>query len=280
MQRSYTVITFDCNEKASDILIAALSQIGFNSFMLSDYGFQTSIESEYFRQEVINDLLGKFSLKEKVRFTVEKITEQNWNRQWERSYHPIIIDNKCRIRASFHKPEDTHMLDLVIEPKMSFGTGHHDTTYLMIQNQLQIDHRNKKVLDAGCGTGVLSILAEKLGADHVTGFDIDPWAYENSIENLEANDCHKISIIKGTVHDVPKSGRFELILANINLNVILNDFNEYHNLLHPGGMIVLSGFLNENFAEIQRIANEKGYELEKKAARNNWLSLIYIAPQN
>jgi ribosomal protein L11 methyltransferase len=206
---------------------------------------------------------------------VKDLPERNWNREWERNFNPIIVDEYCRIRASFHKIKDALPIEIVIDPKMSFGTGHHDTTYLMIQQQLELNHQHKNVLDAGCGTGILSILAEKLGASEVMGFDIDQWAYENSKDNLQLNACKRTKILYGDLKNIPPGSMFDIILANINLNVIISEMKGYFNHLSRDGFMILSGFYSKDYEIVNKKAEDIGLKLHKKTIRNNWLSLVY-----
>jgi ribosomal protein L11 methyltransferase len=280
MLRSFKIISFVCEERFTDILIAELSIIGFDSFLQNDNGFESSILVEEYDQRSIENILETLQIKDKVQYQVNEVMEKNWNAEWERKYKPVIVDDFCRIKASFHQSKDTYPIDITINPRMSFGTGHHDTTFLMIQNMIRLDHKNKRVLDAGCGTGILSILAEKLGAEKVVGFDIDHWAFENSNDNIHINNCSKIQIIKGSIENIPSFGRYDIIVANISLNVILSDLRSYCSILEPGGKMILSGFRSNDYDLINENAINNALLLSSRKIQNKWLSLVYEAPSN
>ena len=221
MHKVYNVLSFECDEITTDILIAELSENGFDSFLITDNGFEASVSLDDFSEERLNEIINSYSFLGPIKYHSALIPEKNWNIEWEKNFQPIIVNNQCAVRASFHKLDKKYPIELIINPKMAFGTGHHETTYLMIQNQLNTNHKNKKVLDAGCGTGILSILAEKLGAEKTTGFDVDHWAYENALENITINQCTKIEILEGGINKISKQLTYDIILANINLNVII-----------------------------------------------------------
>jgi len=280
MFRSFKIVTFICDENTSEILIAELSLIGFNSFLIQEKGFEASIPVEDYDQQSIDAIVTAPGISRSTHYYVQEVRDKNWNREWEKNFEPTIVDDYCRIKTSFHDTSRPYPLEITINPKMSFGTGHHDTTYLMMQHQLGIDHRNKHVLDVGCGTGILSILAEKLGAEEVLGLDIDHWAYENSIENILINNCKRIRIIEGPIGKVQSDVLFDIILANINMNVILKDMRSYCHSLKPGGMMILSGFLTDDYDLINTNAINNGLNLQKKRSRNKWCSLIYTISTN
>jgi len=274
-QRAFKLITFTCKESIRDILIAKLSLIGYDSFLITDNGFEVSILNKEFHKPSIDSIVEMLHESQSIRYHVKDIREKNWNIEWERNYNPIVVEDYCHVRATFHKTDKSYPLEIVIDPKMSFGTGHHDTTYLMIQHQIGLNHKDKIVLDAGCGTGILSILAEKLGAAQIIGLDIDRWAFDNAKENLQLNTCKKTSIVHGNIKNIQSESLFDIILANINLNVIVNEIKVYFNFLSPGGFIILSGFYSNDYATVNKVAYDIGFILHKKTVRNNWLSLVY-----
>ena len=273
--KKFCHLQFNCDSEAMEILIAELADIGFDSFEEQDHGFNASVDTVHFSQEEfdrINDLYsGRLSFTYRISF----IDDKNWNEEWEKNFQPIIIDDRCQVRASFHPPKPSLEFDLVIDPKMSFGTGHHDTTSLMISNILQLDIENKTVLDAGCGTGVLSILSEKKLAHSVIAYDIDHWAFENTVENIACNGCKNIEVHQGDSSVIPESLTFDIILANINRNIILEDMKNYVQHLNLGGILVLSGFYETDREVILNEADNYSLRLTDSKSRNHWLSLVF-----
>jgi len=280
MHRIFKVLSFECDETITDILVAELSNIGFDSFLITDTGFEASISMDQFNQELLNEMVNSYSSLGSFTYRIDEIKEKNWNIEWEKNFHPIIVEDQCVVRASFHEMEKNYPIELIINPKMAFGTGHHETTYLMIQNQLITDHKNKRVLDAGCGTGILSILAEKLGAKNIIGFDVDHWAYENSLEDINLNSCHRIEIIEGTIENISKQLTFDIILANINLNVIVEELKSYCEFLAPGGILILSGFLESDLETLLKHMKSLNLTLIEQNSRNKWLSFIVKKTDN
>ncbi len=276
MYRVYKALSFVCDHIITEILVAELSNIGYDSFLITDNGFEASISLDKFNKKILDELIDSYSSLGSITYHSDEIRERNWNVEWEKNFQPIVVEDHCVVRATFHKIKRNYPLELIINPKMSFGTGHHETTYLMIQNQLNIDHQNKKVLDAGCGTGILSILAEKLGAGKIIGFDTDHWAYENSLENISLNACQRIEIIVGKIEKISREHSFDIILANINLNVIIEDLNSYYEFLAPGGILILSGFLVSDLNILLNCINSLNITLLERNSRNNWMSVILI----
>jgi ribosomal protein L11 methyltransferase len=205
---------------------------------------------------------------------MDRIQKQNWNEEWEKNLQPIIVDDTCLIRAEFHKIEKHYPYEIIITPKMSFGTGHHQTTYLMIKNQLAIDHKNKRVMDAGCGTAILSIMASKLGAAHVEAFDIDDWSASNGNENIENNKCSNINLRQGTIADMKFEGKFDVILANINKNVLLAEMKMYADYLVNGGQLLLSGFYTHDVDDLKNEAGKYGFSVVSIDERETWAALL------
>ena len=274
MPKLFKVLSFLCDEITTDILVSELSKNGFDSFLITDTGFEASVSLNDFNEEVLIEIVKTYSLLGPVKFHSGEIREKNWNVEWEKNFQPIIVNDQCAVRASFHKLNKKYPIEMIINPKMSFGTGHHETTFLMIQSQLNTDHKNKSVLDAGCGTGILSILAEKLGAEKITGFDVDHWAFENAWENINLNHCNKIEIIEGKIEKISKQFTYDIILANINLNVIVEELKSYYEILSPGGLMILSGFLIRDLKALIESTKSLNLSLIEKNSRNKWLSLI------
>ncbi len=261
---------------AREILLAELSELGFESFVEHENGLSGYVQTANFSAEMLGDLMAKNLPDQEFSFEVNEIADQNWNAVWEASFDPIVVDNKCLIRAPFHSARDVAFLyEIVIEPKMSFGTGHHDTTHLIISRMMSLEFQHKKVLDMGCGTGVLAILAEKMGASGGDAIDIDEWAYENTMENFGRNGCHRFVTIRGGAEVIPPGAEYDVILANINRNILTRDMHHYVAVLKPGGRILFSGFYDSDFPEIDRYAASLGLKLSFRSERKEWCILEY-----
>jgi ribosomal protein L11 methyltransferase len=261
-------------QPASDILMAELGEIGFESFVETETGFSAFIPKTDWNPDALHKLQvlnsGEFS----IVYEKEEIAPVNWNSEWEKNFEPIEIENTVSIRAPFHEVGNVQY-NLIIEPKMSFGTGHHETTHLMVQHLLKLDLQNKKVLDMGCGTAVLAILAEKLGAQPIDAIDIDPWSYENAVENVERNACKYISVYEGDANLLTNQN-YDVIIANINRNILLQDLSTYTKVLKKEGILLLSGFYVEDIPSINKIASLNHLDLVLTIERNNWVGLRYI----
>ena len=261
-------------ELGSEILIAELGEKPFESFIETEDGFSAYIQKDVWTDNVLEDIYLLNSPEFTISYTIEEIEQVNWNEEWEKNFEPIDVDGKCHVRAPFH-PKTSAEFDIVIEPKMSFGTGHHETTHMMIQHLLDMEVAEMKALDMGCGTAILAILAEMKGAEPIDAIDIDNWCYLNSIENAERNNCHKISVYEGDA-ELLKGKKYDLIIANINRNILLNDMQQYVDCLNKNGVLLLSGFYNEDIPFIDASCTEKGLTFVKKLERNNWVSLKYV----
>lgn len=261
-------------ELGSEILIAELGELPFESFVESEFGVTAYIQKQLWNEHVLDELFILQSPEFAISYTVEEIEQVNWNEEWEKNFEPIDVDGKCHVRAPFHPKTDAEF-DIVIEPKMSFGTGHHETTHMMIQHLLEMDVRGMKTLDMGCGTAILAILAEMKGAAPIDAIDIDNWCYLNSIENAQRNNCKQISVYEGDAA-LLKGKNYDLIIANINRNILLADIQSYVACLNPNGVLLLSGFYNEDIPAIDECCTQKGLSFVKKHERNNWVSLKYV----
>ena len=261
-------------EIGSEILVAELGELPFESFIESDLGIVAYIQKQFWTENILDDLHILSSPEFQISYTIEEIDQVNWNEEWEKNFEAIDVDGICHVRAPFH-PKTDAKYDIVIEPKMSFGTGHHETTHMMIQHLLETDVKGKKTLDMGCGTAILAILAEMKGAQPIDAIDIDNWCYLNSIENATRNNCTQISVYEGDA-DLLKDKKYDLIIANINRNILLNDMQTYVDCLNKEGILLLSGFYNEDIPFIDASCTEKGLTYVKKFERNNWVSLKYI----
>lgn len=272
MASTYVLLNLTINpiDPGRDITLAELSELGFESFVETEIGLEAYIQLQDWDSSVLDQL---YPLQEKgidLSWSLTSISPKNWNAVWESDFEPIIIDNRCAVRADFHSPIDvTH--DLVITPKMSFGTGHHETTYQMLTHILDYSPTNKKVLDMGCGTGVLAILAEKLGAFSVDAVDIEPWCVENSIENSLANSCRKINVFQGDSSFL-LGRQYEYIIANINKNVLLTDMKIFSQCLSDNGQLFLSGFYTIDLEDIIAETTKCGLTYVSHTERNKWIA--------
>lgn len=257
-----------------EILIAELGYAGFESFVETEDGVSAYIQKEEWNEAILNDVDILNSEEFKINFTYNEIEQTNWNEEWEKNFNAIVVDDVCSVRAPFHEKPDTKY-DIIIEPKMSFGTGHHETTHMMIQYILKNEFTNKSVLDMGCGTGVLAILAEMKGAKSIDAIDYDNWCYLNSLENVERNNCNNITVIEGDA-SVLKGRSYDIIIANINRNILLNDMQAYVSCLNKDGILFLSGFYNDDISVIQEECEKHMLKVEEKLERNHWVALKFL----
>jgi len=271
----YLEFKVGCLEAFREILIAELAEVGFDSFLETDEGFDAYIEEGVFDRVGFEDVINKYQKEAMITLKEGKMDKVNWNEEWEKHYDPIAVADQVYVRASFHTPKPEYPYEILINPKMSFGTGHHATTYLMIAHQLEIMHRNKSVLDIGAGTGILAIMAYKLGADTVEAFDIDDWCVENGNENFELNGMATIKMGKGTVREVNPQGNYDIVLANINKNVLLDELEVYSSLLKPNAYLLLSGFYEHDAADIKKRANGFGLKLLQTKVKENWAAMSF-----
>ncbi|MBK3518983.1 50S ribosomal protein L11 methyltransferase [Carboxylicivirga marina] len=263
------------NEVANELLMAQMGEMGFESFEENDKGFNAYIPSPLFEDITLSEIycpLEGIS----IDYSTEVIPDQNWNKEWEKNFfQPIIIEDKCIIRSSFHQVDSEAKYEIIIDPKMSFGTGHHETTSLILNYLLEIDVAGLDVLDMGCGTAILGMLCSMKGAAKVTGIDINEWAYNNAITNLELNSVSNMEVLLGGA-DLLKDQQYDLILANINRNILLADMANYAKVLKPGGSIYFSGFYSEDVEIMDREAQKYNLQLKSRKTDNNWTSLAYI----
>jgi ribosomal protein L11 methyltransferase len=270
----HTRLLVECDPEFSEILMAELAEANFDTFLETDSGFEAYVEEEKFDKELVDAIHQKYTGATNLHFSFSQIQRRNWNEEWEKSFSPIVVDGKCLIRASFHPSEQRYPYEIIITPKMSFGTGHHQTTWLMVSNMLRLDHKGKRVMDAGCGTAILSILASKLGAQQVEAFDIDAWSVENGNENAQINGCTNINIQQGKIRDLDLEGSFDIILANINKNVLLDELENYVDCLASAGFVLLSGFLTMDIADLLREAETLGLHEISRDERETWACLL------
>ncbi len=261
-------------EPATEILIAQLGFAGFESFVENEDGVTAYIQENDWDASMLEDIQILNSKEFKISYKEEVIEQTNWNSEWEKNFNPIQVDDLVSIRAPFHDNPNLEY-DIVIEPKMSFGTGHHETTHMMVQQLLELDLTDKKVLDMGCGTGILAIFAEMKGAKLIDAIDIDNWCYENSLENVARNNCKNISVFEGDA-SLLKNKKYDVIIANINRNILLNDMHSYLHCLNDNGVILFSGFYKKDIPVIDEEVSKYGLKMDKVIERNNWVSVKYL----
>ena len=261
-------------EPATEMLIAQLGYIGFESFVENENGVVAYIQKKEWNSDKVEDLYLLNSNEFDITFNHSEIEQTNWNKEWEKNFNPIQVNGQVSIRAPFHENPSLNF-DIVIEPKMSFGTGHHETTHMMVQHLLALDLKNKKVLDMGCGTGILAIFAEMKGAQPTDAIDIDSWCYENSLENVQRNGCKHINVLEGD-SSLLKGKEYDVVIANINRNILLSDMKIYTDCLSENGVLLLSGFYKEDISIIESEVIKYGLVLDKMIQKNNWVALKYL----
>lgn len=261
-------------QPAVEILIAELGYAGFESFVETEEGVTAYIQKEEWSETILDDIQILNSDEFEISFSFEDIEQTNWNEEWEKNFTPIVVDEKCSVRAPFHDKPNTEY-DIIIEPKMSFGTGHHETTHMMIQYILNNDFKDKSVLDMGCGTGVLAILAEIKGAKPIDAIDYDNWCYLNSLENVERNNCEHITVLEGDA-SLLVDKHYDVIIANINRNILLNDLDKYVACLNKNGMLLLSGFYKDDIPVLEAECNKHMLKLVETLEKNHWVALKFL----
>ena len=263
------------NEILKDMFMELLGEIGFDSFMDTDEGFDAFCQEPLLNDEELNDIMQMEQFANVKLIKKELIPDQDWNATWEASYEPVIINEFCRIRAPFHKVEGSYKYDLIIEPKMSFGTAHHETTSQIIELMLQSDFTGQNLLDMGSGTGVLAILAKKLGSAMTVAIDNDEWAYRNALDNIRVIEENDIIVELGDASSL-NDRQFDVILANINRNILLRDMKEYVKCLVDGGKIFFSGCYEEDLGLITKEAERLGLTYSNHMTKNNWTAAVFV----
>lgn len=275
---TYTEVEFSCNpnnEVVNSILSATIAEIGFESFVESEKGTSAYIQKYLFNKDDLDQLLVNFPIDAQITYTFKDIEDKNWNEEWEKNYfQPLIIDNKCIIQSTFHNAPTTFEYNIFIDPKMAFGTGHHQTTELMIREILKEDFCGKSVLDMGTGTAILAILASMRGANPITAIDIDKWAYDNAMENLSLNKINNVDVQIGGAELLGKQS-YDIILANINRNILLNDIYIYASILKTGGALFMSGFYTEDIQAITDECNKYNLTFKHNTEKDNWVSVKF-----
>ncbi len=260
-------------EPATEILIAELGNVGFESFVENENGVTAYIQKLEWNSDILESIFVLNSDEFSIEYNHNEVEQTNWNAEWEKNFTPIQVDDLVSIRAPFHENPNLKY-DIVIEPKMSFGTGHHETTHMMVQHLINLDLTDKKTLDMGCGTGILAIFAEMKGANPIDAIDIDNWCYENSLENVERNNCKNISVYEGD-SSLLSDKKYDVIIANINRNILLMDMKVYTDYLNKDGVLLLSGFYKEDISIIDAEVSKFNLKLEKFIERNNWVAVKY-----
>ncbi|MGI9545361.1 MAG: 50S ribosomal protein L11 methyltransferase [Cyclobacteriaceae bacterium] len=267
-------VTFVCDQELKEILMAELANGDFDSFLEDEISLKGYIKSDLYDGEELSRIEKKYQV---GNTTIKTIPEENWNQIWEKQYEPVIIGNRCRIVASFHQLSPDYEYEILINPQMSFGTGHHETTSLMIGKQLELNFKDTSVLDVGCGTGILSILAERLGAAKIVALDIDPIAVRNTKENALANNCQHIAVFEDSMETIGfgEGQIFDFILANINRNVLIKEIELYAKGLSDNGSLLISGFYTRDIDKIVDKGIQVGLSLIDQGELNQWAALIF-----
>lgn len=271
---NFIEINVHCDPPFREILIAEMGELDFETFMDTEVGFEAYIQEEKFSHPALQTLFNRYRKQTRIWYELKKIAKQNWNEEWEKNYDPIAVGNDIYVRATFHEPKPNVAYEIIINPQMSFGTGHHETTHQLLALQLEIDHQGKQVLDVGSGTGILAIMAAKLGATSVAATDIDDWCIENALENFELNGIEPDFVKQGTIYELQLSGSYEIVLANINTHVLLDEMAAYEKLLAANGHLFLSGFYESDKAQIIEMATRLELKEIKSTTEKNWVALL------
>ena len=277
----YFEVTFSanpCNETITDILSALTAEIGFESFVECEGGMQAYIQQSLFDEEALKNIIADFPIPETdITYTITEPEDKDWNQEWEKNFfQPIVIDNRCVIHSTFHKDYPKAEYDIVINPQMAFGTGHHETTSSILGELLDADLKGKSVLDMGCGTSILAILASMRGADPVTAIDIDDWCVNNSRDNIALNNINNITVELGDASLLKGRKPFDVIIANINRNILLNDMAAYTACMHKGSEIYMSGFYVQDIDAIRSKGESLGLKFVHYREKNNWAAVKLI----
>jgi ribosomal protein L11 methyltransferase len=279
----YLKVTFrtqPCNEPVNDVLSALSAEIGFESFMDAEGGIDAYIQEKLFDEEALKEMILNFPIEgTKIQYEVIPQEDKNWNEEWEKNFfQPIVIDNRCVVHSTFHKEVPQAEYEILINPQMAFGTGHHETTSLIIGELLDADLKGKSLLDMGCGTSILAILASMRGADPITAIDIDNWCVTNSIDNLQLNHIENIQVELGDATSLKGRTPFDVIIANINRNILLNDMAQYVACMHPGSEIYMSGFYVEDIPYIRAEGERLGLQFVHYKEKHNWAVVKLMKP--
>lgn len=277
----YFEITFEtqpCTETVNDVLAALLGEIGFESFLEYNNGIKGYVQQNAFEESALKEIVDSFPLPSTfIRYNIKEAEDKNWNEEWEKNYfQPIVIGNKCVIHSTFHKDVPTAEYDILINPQMAFGTGHHETTGLIINELLDANLKGKSLLDMGCGTSILAILGSMRGANHVTAIDIDDWCVANSGDNIKLNNINNITVELGNAGSLKGRKPFDVIIANINRNILISDMKHYVTCMKTGSELYMSGFYVEDIPFIKEEAERCGLQFIHHKENNNWAVVKFI----
>jgi ribosomal protein L11 methyltransferase len=273
---TFTILPY--SETASDVLSALTAEIGFESFVECEGGMQAYVQQSLFDEAALKAILSDFPMPDtQITYTITEPEDKNWNEEWERNFfQPIVIEGRCVIHSTFHKDYPKAEYDIVINPQMAFGTGHHETTSSILGALLEADLKGKSVLDMGCGTSILAILASMRGADRVTAIDIDDWCVNNSRDNIALNHLSNITVELGDASLLKGREPFDVVIANINRNILLNDMHAYVDCMHSGSEIYMSGFYVEDIDAIRQCGENLGLEFVGYREKNRWAAVKLI----
>lgn len=269
----YLQVSIQLNESDPDILVALLGEEGFDSFEEKEGELLAYVQADTFDRATTEEICARFGAQIKA---WEPLPDINWNAEWEKFYDPVRIWPLCLIRAGFHPQEEGYAHELIIEPKMSFGTGHHATTELMIRQLAELELSGKRIMDMGSGTGILALYALKLGAAEAMAIDNDPWCFENAIENRDRNGFSQLQVLLGDASSLASLGAFDVFIANINRNILSEDISVYSHHVKTDGILLLSGFYTEDIAHLEAIANQNNFYLIHTSVLNNWSCLRFV----
>lgn len=277
----YYEITFTltpCNEITNDVVSALAGEIGCESFVEWENGVLAYIQQQLFNKESLQEMVDNFPLPDtEITYTIKEAEDKDWNEEWEKNFfQPIVIGDRCCIHSTFHKDTPKTEYEILINPQMAFGTGHHETTSSIICELLEADLQNKSVLDMGCGTSILAILASMRGANPVTAIDIDDWCVNNSRDNIALNDINNITVELGDANLLKNHTPFDVIIANINRNILLADMQQYAACMHAGSELFMSGFYVEDIPVIREKAESLGMSFIHHREKNNWAAVKFI----
>jgi ribosomal protein L11 methyltransferase len=270
----YIELQFTLPEEFRDILIAELSEKGYDTFLETEDGFNTYKDKVNFDVDIVEDAIAQYSEMCSIQYEMATIPDKNWNEEWEKNFEPTVVEGKCLVRAPFHSIKNKYPLEILIDPKMAFGTGHHATTYLMLQEMMKLDLTGKNVIDLGSGTGILAIAAKKLGAARVTATDINDWSINNSQNNFDINGVHDIELLCGEIKELQIKRKYDLVMANINRNVLLDEIPFYGAIMEKNAIMLLSGFYEIDELLIIEKVSSMGMSVKARAFRNDWVILI------